>query len=49
MYVAQWEILTIFGSLQNLDFIQILGLKKVDFWNFGTAIFCEFSNFGAKF
>ena len=28
---AQWEILAFFGSLQNPDFIQILGLKKVDF------------------
>ena len=30
---AQWEILAIFGSLQNLDFI---GAKKVDFFSFKT-------------
>jgi len=41
---AQWEILAIFGSLENPDFIIILGPKI----NFGAAIFCEFSNFGTK-
>ena len=44
---AQWEILSTFGSLQNPDFIQILGPQKVDFWNF-AGIFNEFSNLGAK-
>ena len=40
--VAQWEILAIFGdSLQNSDCIQILGTKKVDFFDakFFTHVF----------
>ena len=55
-YSTQWEILAIFGSLQNPDFIQILGPKKGDF--FGAKFFSTFSkgakkgdflHFGAKF
>ena len=35
---AQWEILAIFGSLQNPDFIQILGPKKCIFLYFGAIL-----------
>ena len=46
MHAQCWEILAIFGSLQNPDFIHTnFGwAQKVDF----GAIFGEFSNFGAK-
>ena len=44
---AQWEILSIFGSLQNQDFIQIFcPILTIDF--FGAPFWVEFSNFGAK-
>ena len=42
---AQWEILGIFGSLENPDIIQILACpKKVDFLKFGAF----FGDFGAE-
>ena len=43
---TQWDILAIFGSLQ--DFLQILGPEKVYFFSFG-AILGDYSNFGAKY
>jgi len=47
---AQWEILAIFGSLQNPDFILHTNFpqKTLNFFSFG-AVFCDFTNFGAKF
>ena len=45
---TQWEVLAIFGSLQNPDVKQILGPPKVDFFNFG-AIFADFSYLAPNF
>ena len=43
--ISQWEILSIFGSLQNSDFIQILRPKKFIFWILAPILMiCQISN-----
>ena len=45
--VTQWGILTIFGALQNLDFIQILAQKRFIFWIL-APIFSNFRDYKGR-